>query len=150
GVLADRFDRRQLMIICSMGRAVTMGSVALVLMLGRPPLAQLVAVAFLDALGWTVSNIAERGLLAAVVPPDALADAVALNEARDSVAMIGGPPLGGALFGIARALPFVADTASFAGAGLAVLGVRVAPGAEPAVPLGKPGPAIREGLSWLW
>jgi MFS family permease len=61
GVLADRFDRRQLMILCALGRAVAMGSVALVLALDRPPLAQLVAVAFLNAMGWTVSTIAERG-----------------------------------------------------------------------------------------
>jgi hypothetical protein len=78
------------------------------------------------------------------------ANAVALNEARESVAVIGGPPLGGALFGIARSLPFVADTVSFVAAGLAVLGVRVTPGTEPAVAEAKPGPAIREGMSWLW
>ncbi len=150
GVLADRFDRRQLMILCALGRAVAMGSVALVLALDRPPLAQLVAVAFLNAMGWTVSTIAERGLLAAVVPGSALADAVALNEARVSLASIGGPPFGGALFGIARALPFVADTASFLAAGLAVLGVRAKPSSEREVAQGKPGPAIREGMSWLW
>jgi predicted MFS family arabinose efflux permease len=150
GVLADRFDRRQLMILCAAGRAVAMGSVALVLAVGRPPLLQLVAVAFLNALGWTVSTIAERGLLTAVVPGSALADAVALNEARESVALIGGPPLGGALFGIARGLPFIADTASFVAAGLAALGVRVQPDTESPVSQGRPGPAIREGMSWLW
>jgi hypothetical protein len=121
------------------------------LALGRPPLGQLLIVAFVDATLWSASVIAERGLLAAVVPASALADAVALNEAREAVAVIGGPPLGGALFGIARGLPFLADTASFLAAGLAVLGVRVAPGVEPpAAASRRPGQAIREGMSWLW
>jgi Transmembrane secretion effector len=151
GLLADRVDRRGLMFVCAAGRALAMGSVVLMLALGRPPLGQLLVVAFVNAMLWSVSLIAERGLLPTVVPASALPDAVALNEAREAVAVIGGPPLGGALFGIARGLPFLADTASFLAAGLAVLGVRIAPGAEPrAAARGRSGEAIREGISWLW
>jgi len=151
GVLVDRFDRRRLMIVCAAGRALTMGSVVLMLALGHPPLVQLLVVAFANAMLWSVSLIAERGLLPGVVATNVLPDAVALNEAREAVAVIGGPPLGGALFGIARGLPFVADTASFLAAGLAVLGVRVAPVDEPRTSA-RDGPmeAIRAGLSWLW
>jgi MFS family permease len=151
GVLVDRWDRRRVMIGCAVGRAVAMGSLVVVLAVGRPPLWQLMAVAFLNAALWSVALIAERGLLAAVVPGHALSDAVALNEARESVAAIGGPPLGGALFGIARGLPFLADTISFAAAGLAVLAVRV-PSGSPVPPTRSSNPidAIREGISWLW
>ncbi len=151
GVVADRVDRRQLMIVCAVGRALAMGSVVLVLALGRPPLAQLLAVAFVNAVLWSTSMIAERGLLTAVVPQSTLPDAIALNEAREAVAVIGGPPLGGALFGIARGLPFLADTVSFVAAGLTVFGVRIPASAEQdRRGQEKAGRAIREGLSWLW
>jgi MFS family permease len=151
GVLVDRLDRRRVMIGSAAGRAVAMGSLVVMLAAGRPPFSQLLVVAFANAMLWSVSLIAERGLLPAIVPEHALCDAVALNEARESVAVIGGPPLGGALFGIARGLPFLADTASFLAAGLAVLAVRVIPGGG--VPQGAHGTAreaIREGVAWLW
>jgi predicted MFS family arabinose efflux permease len=47
------------------------------------------------------------------VPAEYVQDAVAQNEARSFAASIAGPPLGGALFAVARALPFVADAVSF-------------------------------------
>ncbi len=151
GVLVDRWDRRRVMIGCAVGRAVAMGSLVVMLAVSRPPLWQLMAVAFVNAALWSVALIAERGLLAAVVPEQALSDAVALNEARESVAVIGGPPLGGALFGIARGLPFLADTISFVAAGLAVFAVQVPPtSASPSIRPSNPVDAIREGIAWLW
>lgn len=156
GVLADRIDRRVLMIICAAGRGLAMGSIVLLLAIGRPPLGQLLAVAFVNGALWSASLIAERGLLPAVVPGEALPDAVALNEARESVAVVGGPALGGALFGLARALPFAADTASFAAALLTLLGIRtrVGPTVRPERSPGSPARhalrEIGEGISWLW
>lgn len=150
GVLVDRWDRRRVMIGCAVGRAVATGSLVVVLAVGRPPLWQLTAVALANAALWSVALIAERGLLAAVVPAHALADAVALNEARESIAVIGGPPLGGALFGIARGLPFLADTISFAAAGLAVIAVRVPAASPPPTRSRHLINAIREGIAWLW
>lgn len=151
GVVADRFDRRTLMIACAAARAAAFGSIVVVLALGRPPLAQLLLVAFVNAALWSLSMTAERGLLSAVVSVNALPDAVALNEARVAVGAIGGPPIGGALFGIARGLPFLADTASFVAAGLAAVGVRVPAGAErDRAETAHAGRAIRDGLAWLW
>jgi MFS family permease len=90
-VLVDRMDRRRVMIGCAAGRALAMGSLVVMLAVGRPPFWQMLVVAFLNAMLWSVSLIAERGLLPAVVPAQTLSDAVALNEARESVATIGGP-----------------------------------------------------------
>lgn len=155
GVVADRVSRRRLMLACALFRALAMLSVVIALALGRPPLWQLAVVAFLDAGLWSTSTIAERGLLPHVVAASELADAVALNEARASVGVIGGPPIGGALFQAARSLPFLADAGSFAFAALAVLGVRTAPSAAHVATPGRRGVRaavadIREGASWLW
>jgi MFS family permease len=150
GAIADRVDRRRLMIVCALVRAVAMASVALALVTGGPPLAQLLVVAFLDAALATVAMIAERGLLPEVVEPGALPDAVAANEARIAIAVIGGPPLGGALYGLARGLPFVADALSFLAVALAALRVRVRPAPIARDVTQSPVAAIREGMAWLW
>ncbi len=47
------------------------------------------------------------------MPARQLPAAVATQQGRSATASLVGPPLGGALFGISRALPFVADAASY-------------------------------------
>lgn len=113
GVLADRVDRKRLMIGCDAVRMLGAASIVAALWLGRPAYLQVVAVAFLDGALFITSHICERGALRQVVAPEQLQDAVAQNEARYFSASIVGPPLGGVLFAAARSLPFVADTASF-------------------------------------
>jgi Major Facilitator Superfamily len=147
GVLADRVDRRRLLIACALGRAVATASVALALALGRPPLAQLLLVALVDAALASAAFVAERGLLGQIVPDGQLADAVALNEARSAAAGLAGPPVGGALFGVARGLPFVADAASFAVVLAALLGVRSVSPPRAAASLRREAAA---GLRRLW
>lgn len=155
GVLADRVDRRRLMVACAAARLVAIGSVAVVLAVGRPPLAQLLLVALVDALLYSTSYVAERGLLGQIVPPEAFADAVTLNEGRSAAAVVVGPPLGGALFGVARALPFATDAASFVAVVLSLLGLRVPPRIRPDRAPGPRGLGAAwhqalEGLRWLW
>jgi MFS family permease len=163
GVIADRYDRRRMMVVCAAGRLLTAASVAVALEAGRPPLGQLMAVALIDAGLSSLSMVAERGLIGEVVPDAVYSDAVAVNEGRDAAAYTVGPPLGGALFGLARALPFVADSVSF----LAALGALVmlrrpdarrrshAPSSGPTLlPLGRGVRGVfgeaREGMGWLW
>jgi MFS family permease len=153
GVITDRLDRRRVMIVCAAARALAMASVPVSLALGTAPLVQLMCVAFLDAALTTVSMISERGLLAGLVPEEALGDAVALNEARTSIAVVGGPPLGGALFSVSRSLPFVADAVSFVLEIGALLGLRLVPAPAPserAAGLRAFKAEIREGAAWLW
>lgn len=156
GVLADRINRRALMAACAAGRLVAIGSVPLALALGRPPLGQLMAVALIDAALFTMAMVAERGLLGEIVAPEAFADAIAYNEGRSAAGYTAGPPLGGALFGIARGLPFIADAVSFAGVLAALAAIRVGPrrrrAANPDHGPGLRGAAreAREGMSWLW
>jgi len=112
GVLADRLDRKRLMIACDAGRALLLASIPIALAVGQPPFAQVAGVAFLDGCLFTVTYVAERGALRHVVPAEQLPAAVAQNEARAFAANILGPPLGGLLFAAARGLPFLADAVS--------------------------------------
>jgi MFS family permease len=155
GVLADRIDRRRLMIACALIRVLAIGSVPLVLALGQPPLWQLLLATFVDAALFATASVAERGLLTQIVPAAALAEAVTLNEARSASAVVAGPPLGGALFGITRGLPFLADAASFLVVAWTLRGLRVAGREEPAPRVATAAmrgifEEAREGFRWLW
>jgi MFS family permease len=97
GMLADRFDRKRLMISSDAIRALLLASIAVAVLAGRASFIEVAAVAFLDGCLFTVRYVCERGALAHVVEPQ-LPDAVARNEARMFAANIVGPPLGGLLF----------------------------------------------------
>jgi predicted MFS family arabinose efflux permease len=124
GVLADRVDRKRLMVGCDLIRMLAAASVVVALIVGRPPFAQVLIAAFVDGALFVCSYICERGAISQIVPADQLQDAVTQNEARSFAAGIIGPSLGGLLFSIARSLPFIADTASFLSSMTAITATR--------------------------
>jgi predicted MFS family arabinose efflux permease len=153
GALADRVDRKRLMIACDALRAVAVLSIVLALWLGSPAYGQVVAIAFFDGALFVTSYIAERGALRQVVADDQLQDAVAQNEARTFGATIVGPPLGGVLFAAGRALPFLADAVSYLCSTTAIWLTRSEFQTSSAA--GKPPrrrlrAEVADGFGWLW
>lgn len=152
GMLADRLNRKALMVACDAVRAIAAASVFVVLLIGEPPYSQLVVVAFVDGALLVISYVCERGALAHVVPSDQLQHAVAQNEARTFAANITGPPLGGVLFSIARMLPFGADAVSFL-CSITALSLTRSP-FQVADAVDEPGGlsvhALAGGIRWLW
>jgi predicted MFS family arabinose efflux permease len=69
-------------------------------------------VAFLEGTMYVFFNIAEVGALRSVVAREQLPTAAAAEQARYSTVTIVAPPLGGSLFGIGRAFPFLAGAIS--------------------------------------
>jgi predicted MFS family arabinose efflux permease len=88
-----------------------------------------------------------------VVPADQVQNAIAQNDARLFAANIAGPPLGGALFALARSLPFIADTASFLCSTTMILLTRsrfqTASSAARSAPR-KLRSDVGDGVAWLW
>src|SRR5207253_1248078 len=109
GALVDRWNRKRVMLIADAGRAFALGSIAIVLAVGSPPLAQIIAVAFVEGSLFVFFYLSESAALPQIVPKEQLATAVAQNQARVQGADLAGQPLGGALFGVSRLLPFAAD-----------------------------------------
>jgi MFS family permease len=109
GVLVDRFDRRRLMILADVARAVTMGALALyVLAFGFNLPVILIAVVVAGAFG-TVFGPSSSAILPSVLAKDELARGNGLLEAGRTVAGFIGSPVGGALilaFGVATGLIF--------------------------------------------
>lgn len=149
GVLADRVDRKRLMIACDAIRALAMASIPVALWVGTPTFGQIAAVAFLDGALFATTYVCERGALSRVVPAERLSEAVAQTQAREFGAILAGPPLGGLLFAVSRALPFVADTVSFLAS---MLGLSLTRGdfqAERTARRRRLSEPV-DGLRWLW
>jgi len=99
GALIDRWDRKRVMILCDTGRAVALGSVAVVyLVFGAVSMAQLYLVALVEGSLFVFFNIAEVACLPRVVTKEHLPAASVQNQAAEITAMLAGAPLGGALF----------------------------------------------------
>ncbi|GIF21238.1 MFS family permease [Actinoplanes tereljensis] len=113
GVLADRVDRRRALLACDSVRLLACLLLAGMIATGRVSLAVIIAVAALDAIGTALFSTVEYAALRSIVRPGQLPAAVARNEARAYGASLAGPPLGGLLFGVAPALPFVGNAVSY-------------------------------------
>jgi predicted MFS family arabinose efflux permease len=113
GVLADRIPRKQILIVSDAGRAVAIGSIPLAAAFGGLTLAQIATVALVEGALFAFFTTAESAAVPQVVPKAQVPGAVARNQAREQAAVVVGQPIGGALFGIARTLPFVADAVSY-------------------------------------
>jgi MFS family permease len=127
GAWVDRWNRRRLMIVCELGRAVALGSVALTAVLGgidAVTVAQLTAVAFVEGCLFVLFDLAEGAALPHLVAAEQVPSAVAYNQARMQGADLVGQPLGGALFTLAPAAPFLVDAVTYLLSGGAVAAIR--------------------------
>jgi len=150
GVVADRWNRKHVMILMDVVRALGAISIVVALALDQLTFAHVCIVAFLEGSAFVFFNIAEVGALRSVVPPKQLPDAAAAEQARFATVTLLGPPLGGVLFGIARALPFLADAVSYVFSVVSLLWMRTPfqqPRERDTTPLRA---QIKEGIGWLW
>jgi predicted MFS family arabinose efflux permease len=150
GLAADRCDRRRLMLGAEAVQAVAIGGLAVAVATDNAALWVIVAVAFVEGAGSVVFGVAQAGALRAVVPREQLPAAVAVQRGRSAAVQIIGPPLGGALFGLGRAVPFAADSATYAFSLLSLAAMRT-----PFQERRKTDPArlrsqIVEGFRFLW
>ncbi|MFC7361220.1 MFS transporter [Nocardioides astragali] len=124
GALADRLDRRRIMVLASATGCAAYSSLAVAGALGRLTLPHLLAVAVVSGVAAGAYSPAQTSAIRSVVPTDDLPTALSQNQARQHVASLLGGPLGGALYAVTRWLPFAADAVSFAVACVTVSRIR--------------------------
>jgi hypothetical protein len=124
GVAADRWNRKRLMIAADVVRAVAVGVIAALILLDALAFWAIVLVAFASGCGTALFRSAQAGAVRAVVPLPQIPDATSVQTGREGAVSLVGPPLGGALFGVARSLPFVVDAVSYVCSTLALLAMR--------------------------
>jgi MFS family permease len=124
GVVADRYPRKPIMVVTALAQMLAVGTVAPVTATHRVFIAQLVAVGVVQGTASAFYIGASRGALRRVVPASQLSQAFARTQARDQAVALAGAPAGGALFSLARFLPFACDSFSFGCIALATTFIR--------------------------
>jgi hypothetical protein len=71
-------------------------------------------VAFVDSTASVFFMAAQSGAFRSIVPRAQLPAAASVAQGRAATVRLAGPPLGGALFAVGRAVPFLVDAVSYA------------------------------------
>ena len=151
GALVDRWERKRVMIVCTIGLTLCLGSIPVALAAGYLTLMQLYIVAFLSGTFTVFLQLAEIAALTWLVPKVQLNTAVAQNEAVYSTVSLLAPSLSTLLFKVGQMFPFVADTISYLVLLGALFNIRA--------PLQEKRDVqkmryllreVREGIGWLW
>jgi MFS family permease len=124
GVAADRWNRKWLMIGADAVRVLAVGVLAATIVLDSGAFWPIPVIAFVEGAGAAFFSAAYPGAVRSVVAVHQLPDAAAAQTGRNAIVQLAGAPLGGALFTVARALPFVVDALSYAFSAASLLAMR--------------------------
>ncbi|WP_328476739.1 MFS transporter [Actinoplanes sp. NBC_00393] len=154
GAYVDRLDRRRLIIVVNLIRAVVLTVLTAAIATGHATVPLIYAVIFVLGCAETAADTAAGALLPAVVAPQHLDRANArLGATFTVINQFAAKPFGAWLYGIAAAVPFGLDALTFV---IAAALVATLPLSRPAVTSETPAPRrslraeISEGLQWLW
>ncbi len=154
GGLADRHDRKRIMIACDAVRLAAVGSIAVAGWAAHITYVQVLVAGFVEGTASVFFSVAQRAALPMLVHSSQRSVAVGQNEARQNAAQLAGPPLGGALFGLSWAAPFAADALSYLASLVTLPFIKARTQASRPAPAPRASRALRaelgEGLAWTW
>ena len=128
GAVADRLPRRAVMLVSDSTRAVTQGTVALLLITGHAELWHLLVLQFMSGTANAFFLPAVTGLTPQVVAPERLQEANALRSLASSGGSIVGPAIAGVVVAtVGPGWALAGDSASFAVSALFLAGLRLPP-----------------------
>jgi MFS family permease len=149
GVLADRFNRKLMMVGCDVVRLVALSSIAIAAIAGDLGYGQVLIASFTEGTASVLFTLALRGAVPMLVDDSQRSQAIAQTEARTYGAQVAGPAFGGALFGVSRMLPFAFDALTYL-ASVATLPFIRGPLQRPAATSANLRRELAEGLAWTW
>lgn len=150
GALADRWNRKHIMLGCEAAQAVAGASLVAAILLHAVGIGLLVVVAAVFGVCAALFDPAEDAALPNVVPGEQVPKAVAMNSARTSLAHLSGTGAGGFLFALGQAVPFAADMVSHAVAFSGLAFLRLPPREVRTQPIGQLHREMLDGLRWVW
>src|SRR4051812_13993592 len=137
GALADRFDRRRLLLADQVALVAVSGALCAAALAGDPPIALLYVLAGLLAGFGAVQNVTRTAIIPNLVAPEHMRSALAMNFGLYQLTMVIGPGLGGLLIAAAGvAAAYAVDAASCAAMVFAALAM------SPQRPHGEAGAAV--------
>jgi MFS family permease len=149
GALADRWNRKKVMILCDLGRAIVFAAIPIAIALGHLSLALIYVVAAAGGTLFVFFNVCEAAALPRVVPREQLHAATAQNQIIEPVSSLLGPPIAGLLFQIGRGIPFLVDSVSYGLSVISLSFIRTRFQGERPVSRSALIADIRQGLAWL-
>jgi MFS family permease len=149
GAAADRFDRRRMVVVVNVGRALVLGALVAVIVTGTVNIAVVLVVLFVLGTAETFADSASSTLVPGLVAREDLGIANARMQGAFLLTnQLLTPPIGAFLFAAGMALPFATNAACFALG--AVLISRVVTGARDRAEEGSGLRAVMaEGIRWL-
>ncbi|MEV7603725.1 MFS transporter [Kitasatospora sp. NPDC089797] len=157
GVVADRYDRRRVMLWCEGAMAAVFGGLVLLFWAGPVSLAPLVLLALVNGAATAVVLAAGEAMIPGLVPEERLSNAVAMNSARTYAGQLAGTSAGGFLLAAKQALPFAVGFLAHLGGLVLLLFLKPqrpspAPAPDPDPGSSEPGGGRREfleGVRWI-
>src|SRR4051794_24574892 len=116
GALADRFDRRRLLLVAQIALVIVASGLAAAALLGTPPLWLLYVLAGLSTAAASVERVTTSAMVPNLVSPERLRGALALTFGLYNLTQVVGPALGGILIAAAGVEgAYIADAVTCAG-----------------------------------
>jgi len=150
GVFIDRWDRKRVMLICDIGRGMSLASIPIAAAFGYLSVTQLYIVALIEGVLVVFASLAHTSSLPQVVTKEQLPAAVGQTEVTEGTTALLGPPLAGLFFTISSMLPFIADAISYAVSICTLLFIRTPFQTARTVMRRKLLAEIIEGFNWMW
>ncbi len=127
GQIADRFDRRMIMVVGLTAELVAAVTLVGMILLDQVSVAGILGVAFAFGVVRAVATPAQRAMMPNLVPKSEFPSAVAWSSFSWQVATIGGPAIGGLLYVLGPAVVYSATALALLASALAISGVSSQP-----------------------
>ena len=147
GAIADRFDRRRVLLVTQVGLGCCSGLLALGALMGHPPLLGIYAVVAIAALFGSVDSPTRTAIIPNMVGNDRLAGALSLNIVLFDTGLIAGPAIGGVVIAhLGLPAAYSVDVLTFSAALIAV--ALLPPQGRSSTERERPVAAVLRGLSF--
>lgn len=150
GALADRWNRKYIMLGCEAAQALAAASLVAAIVLHVLRIPQIVIAGAVIGVCAALFDPAEEATLPNIVPGEQVPKAVAMNAARMSLAHLSGAGVGGFLFAVGRVAPFAVDMVTHALAFFGLTFLRLPPREVQRQPVSQLHREMLDGLRWVW
>jgi MFS family permease len=150
GAVADRYDRRRILVVVNLGRSLVLAALAVTIATGAVTIPLILAALFVLGTAETFADVGSGSLLPKVVRREDLGIANARLQGAYLLANeLAAPPIGAFLFAVGMAIPFAADAVCFVLGALLVSRIALTQGSASGRPRPSIGADLAEGLRWL-
>jgi len=151
GALADHYSRRRLAVVADLVQAIAVATVVFAIAEGHVNVVHIGGVALVQGMCNGIGGASMNPVLKRIVPPEQFPALSASKQGREMISRLAGPPLGGALFSVAKWIPFLVDAISFlvSAAGVAMIRRPLGPDAEDRAAHDSALGLVREGFAYI-